>query len=75
MDFEEAARLRDQISLLQHSPNPTWEPPDTSRLKRQQPGAMGLGTSDPAFTPPDGWTPPRRPSPLTTGHKVPKRRR
>lgn len=59
MDFEEAARLRDQYALLRGA----------SRLQRQEPGAMGLGTSDQVFKPPPGWRPPKKPDPMTTGHK------
>ena len=45
MDFEEAGRLRDQLSLLQGQPDASpRDDIDTSRLRRQQPGAMGLGT-------------------------------
>ena len=40
---------------------------DTAGLARQQPGAMGLGTSQQKLTPPPGWTPPRRPDPMTKG--------
>lgn len=75
MDFEEAARLRDQISLLRG--NPDAEPSadiDTSRLKRQQPGRMGIGTSDQKFVPPPGWKKPRRPDPMTSAVKPRKGR-
>ena len=75
MDFEEAGRLRDQLSLLQGRPDAEPKDMDTSRLQRQRPGAMGLGSSDQKFKPPAGWTPPPRPSPMTSGHKAPKRRR
>jgi hypothetical protein len=76
LDFEEATRLRDQLSLLQGNPNP--DPPqeiDTSRLQRQIPGQMGLGTSDPAVTPPPGWKPPKRPDPMTRRHRAAKLRK
>ena len=66
LDFEEAARLRDQISLLQG--NPEGEAPvlgEGSRLRRQEPGAMGLGTSDQRFKPPPGWKPPKKPDLMT----------
>ncbi len=75
MDFEEAGRLRDQLSLLRGQPGSEADPIDSSRLTRQRPGAMGLGTSDQRLKPPPGWTPPARPSPMTSGHKTPKRRR
>lgn len=67
--FELAARLRDELRALQVA--------DTAReagdLYRQQPGAMGLGSSRQAVTPPPGWVPPRKPDPMTTGK--PKRPR
>lgn len=68
LDFEEAGRLRDQISLIRGRPETeTHQDLDTSRLRRQVPGQMGLGTSDQAVTPPPGWKPPKRPDPMTTG--------
>lgn len=67
MDFEEASRLRDQISLLRHSDADAGsEPVDPSGLTRQQPGAMGLGTSQQTMTPPANWVRPKKPDPLTT---------
>ena len=51
MDFEEAGRLRDQISVLRGRPDDDATEIDTSRLERQQPGAMGLGTSDQKVSP------------------------
>jgi hypothetical protein len=75
-DFEEAARLRDQYGLLRGQPGA--EVPaemDTSRLHRQQPGRMGLGTSEQAVTPPPGWKPPPRPDPMTASTRPAKRRR
>lgn len=38
-----------------------------SYLRPQQPGAMGLGTNDEVPRRPPGWTPPRRPDPMTAG--------
>ena len=75
-EFEEAARLRDRLSLLRGQPTP--EVPqdfDTSRLERHVPGKMGLGTSEQAVVPPRGWVPPKRPDPMTTGTRTAKRRR
>lgn len=75
-DFEEAARLRDQYSLLRGQPGTEVpEEMDTSRLRRQQPGRMGLGTSEQAMTPPPGWKPPPRPDPMTTSSRPARRRR
>ncbi|GAA0662309.1 protein-arginine kinase activator protein McsA [Sphingomonas insulae] len=41
LDFETAGRLRDRISLLRAGGADV----DPAGLERQQPGAMGLGTS------------------------------
>jgi len=69
MDFEEAQRLRDRINLIRGGATTTEaEQADTSGLTRQQPGKMGLGTSQQRITPPPGWTPPRKPDPMTRGH-------
>ena len=65
-DFEEAGRLRNRISLLRGGAIET-EAVDTAGLDRQQPGKMGLGTSQQRLTPPDGWKPPRKPGPMTRG--------
>lgn len=64
MDFEQAGRLRDQISLLRAGGDGEVDP---SGLERQRPGAMGLGTSQQRVTPPEGWKPPRKPDPMTRG--------
>jgi hypothetical protein len=72
--FEEASRLRDEISLLRGQR--TDAPPvdiDTSGLDRQQPGKMGLGTSQQRVTPPKGWKAPKKPDPMTKGRSRPKR--
>lgn len=76
LDFEEGARLRDQISLLRGNPDVTTHQEfDTSRLRRQAPGRMGLGTSEQAVSPPPGWKPPKRPDPMTKAHKPPRGRK
>lgn len=73
-DFEEAARLRDQYSLLRGAEgSDTAGDIDTSRLRRQQPGAMGLGTSEQAYTPPAGWKAPPKPDPMTRGRPLRRR--
>ncbi len=71
MDFELAARLRDQLSLLRGADGGDAAPDltATTQLRRQQPGAMGIGTSDQKMKPPPGWKPPKRPDPMTAGHK------
>ncbi|WCT74455.1 UvrB/UvrC motif-containing protein [Sphingomonas naphthae] len=68
LDFEEAKRLRDQLNLLRGGTSrEEVAQADTSGLSRQQPGAMGLGTSQQRVTPPAGWTPPKKPDPMTRG--------
>jgi hypothetical protein len=66
-DFETASRLRDQISLMRAGGSSATEDIDPSGLERQQPGAMGLGTSRQKMTPPAGWIAPRKPDLLTKG--------
>ena len=68
LDFETAKRLRDQISVLRGG----GEVADTDGLTRQQPGAMGLGTSQQRVTPPPGWKPPPKPD-LMTRHRSKRR--
>lgn len=67
MDFETASRLRDQINLLRGgAAEDAARAADTAGLTRQQPGAMGLGTSRQRVEPPKGWKPPPRPDPMVT---------
>ena len=40
-----------------------------TKLRRQVPGKMGLGTSEQEFRPPADWTPPKKPSPMTSNHR------
>jgi hypothetical protein len=76
LDFEEAGRLRDQLSLLRGAPSDqAYQEADVSGLTRQQPGAMGLGTSQQRTTPPPGWKPPKKPDPMTSGRARPRGRR
>ena len=72
MDFEEAGRLRDEISLLRGVGGDAAEEIDTFGLDRQQPGRMGLGTSQQHVTPPKGWKPPKKPDPMTRGRSRPR---
>lgn len=69
--FELAAKYRDALTALLEA--------DVARaagdLYRQQPGAMGLGSSAQAVEPPPGWTPPKRPDPMTANRSRPRRRR
>ncbi len=60
-DFEMAARLRDRIAA--------FGPKTPTKLRRQELGKMGLGTSDQKFKPPPGWKPPKRPDLMTTNTK------
>lgn len=69
LDFETARRLRDQIMLIRGGATAAEaENTDTGELKRQKPGAMGLGTSQARMTSPEGWKKPKRPDLMTTGH-------
>jgi hypothetical protein len=68
LDFERASQCRDRISLLRGGATvQDAERADSSGLVRQQPGAMGLGTSQQRMTPPPGWRPPPKPDPMTAG--------
>lgn len=67
-DYEEARALRDRIALLRGGADPdAARSAEAAGLTRQQPGAMGLGTSRQRVSPPPGWTPPRKPDPMTKG--------
>ncbi len=69
LDYEEARRLRDLIALVRGGASlGDAEAADTAGLKRQQPGAMGLGTSQQKVSPPAGWKPPLKPDPMTRHH-------
>lgn len=68
LDFEAAQRFRDRISLMRGGATAAEaEAADSSGLVRQQPGAMGLGTSQQRMTPPAGWRAPPKPDPMTAG--------
>lgn len=71
MDFELAGRLRDELSLLRGAAGAP-APIDPTGLDRQQPGRMGLGTSQQRVTPPPGWRPPKKPDPMTRGRARPR---
>ncbi|MBU3078541.1 UvrB/UvrC motif-containing protein [Sphingomonas quercus] len=74
LDFEEARRCRDRINLMRGGATPAQaEQADLAGLERQQPGAMGLGTSQQRMTPPPGWRPPPKPDPMTTGRGRPRK--
>jgi hypothetical protein len=59
-DRARAEALRHRLQTLQ-------EGGETTYLRPQRPGAMGLGTSDEVPRRPAGWKPPKRPDPMTTG--------
>ncbi len=69
LDYEEARRLRDLVALVRGGASlEDAEAADTAGLKRQQPGSMGLGTSQQKVSPPAGWKAPRKPDPMTRHH-------
>ena len=68
LDFETAQRCRDMINAMRGGATAAEaEAADFTGVKRQEPGAMGLGTSQQKRTPPAGWRPPPKPDPMTTG--------
>lgn len=73
LDFEEAGRCRDMLNALRAGASASEvEAAGGAGLRRQEPGAMGLGTSRQQVTPPAGWRAPPKPDPMTTGR--PRRR-
>jgi hypothetical protein len=64
-DFEEAARLRNEITVLRGGDMDVRQPP---------PGQMGLGTHIPVAAPPKGWRRPKKPDPMTKNVKPRKGR-
>ncbi len=62
-DFELAARLRDELQALRDADAAR----EAGELYRQQPGGMGLGTSQQRMKPPPGWVRPKKPDPMTRG--------
>lgn len=68
LDFEEAQRLRDTISLMRGGASAAEaKQADLSGLSRQKPGAMGLGTSRQHVVPPPAWQPPPKPDLMARG--------
>jgi len=63
-DYERAAKLRDQI-VAAGAP---------SKIHRQVPGKMGLGTDQQVYQPAIGWVAPKKPDPLTANHSRRRRR-
>jgi hypothetical protein len=70
-DFEEAARLRNQLFVARaggdsaDGDDSAAPDADFAGIRRQQPGAMGIGSQHPRPARPAGWTPPVKPSPMT----------
>jgi hypothetical protein len=60
-DTERALALQERLASLKAGTG--------SRLRRQEPGAMGLGSSQEVPRRPAGWKPPKRPDPMTTGRR------
>ncbi|QDH35537.1 UvrB/UvrC motif-containing protein [Porphyrobacter sp. YT40] len=70
LDFETAGKIRDRINLMRGGASAAEAAQaDTSGLVRQQPGAMGLGTSRQRPVPPPDWKPPPKPDLKTSGRK------
>ncbi len=70
-DFELAREYRDRIALIRGGASAEdAAAADTAGLRQQQPGAMGLGTSQQRVTPPKGWTRPKKPDPMTKGRRT-----
>ncbi len=63
-DFETAALLRDAIARIRSG---------ESNLREQRPGKMGLGSSQERYAG-SGKPLPKKPDPMTTGHKPGGRR-
>ena len=75
LDFEEARRYRDMINMMRGGATATEaEEANFTGLKRQEPGAMGLGTSQQKMTPPDNWRAPPKPDLMTAARSTRRRR-
>lgn len=76
LDFDEARRCRDMINMMRGGATAEEaKEANFAGLKRQEPGAMGLGTSQQRVVPPDGWIAPSKPDPMTVGRSARRRRR
>ncbi|MEO5807656.1 UvrB/UvrC motif-containing protein [Devosia sp.] len=72
MDFEAAARLRNEIAHLRgERPELATDDGDalTTTVSQPPPGAMGLGTNVPVRQPPKGWVKPKKPDLMTKNVK------
>ena len=65
MDFEAAARLRNEIARLKGEAPMAPDDADTTTVGQPPPGAMGLGTQVPVRQPPKGWVRPKKPDAMT----------
>ena len=65
-DFETAAALRDAIARIRSG---------ESGLREQRPGKMGLGSSQEKYVTTSKGPLPKKPDPMTSGHKPGGRRR
>ncbi len=65
-DYETAAALRDAIDRIKRG---------ESDLREQVPGRMGLGSSQEDYVREPGRVLPRKPAPMTKGHRPGGRRR
>ncbi len=87
-NYAEAARLRNAIQVARQAglsaaaagmadktDDAAGDAPDFAGLSRQEPGKMGIGSQVPRREPPPGWTPPKKPDPMTNGHKRGGRRK
>lgn len=72
MDFEAAARLRNEIDALRGVSRTIEDDgaPVTTTVSQPPPGAMGLGTHVPVVEPPKNWRRPRKPDPMTRNVKA-----
>ncbi len=68
-DFEEATRLRNALFVLRAGgETESDDSADFAGIRRQQPGAMGIGSQFPKPARPAGWTPPTKPDLMTRGN-------
>lgn len=68
LDFETAARLRNEIARLKgEAPMPGED--ESVTVGQPPPGAMGLGTQVPVRQPPKGWVKPKKPDAMARNVK------
>jgi hypothetical protein len=69
MDFEEAARLRNEMARIKGEAPVGEGNSDRLTVGQPPPGAMGLGTQVPVRQPPKGWVKPKKPDFMTKNVK------